>query len=257
MNIFRTTFFLLFLLGVSTNLLAWGQTGHRAVGQVAENHLTKKAKKNIKKLLGNESLALASTWMDEIKSDSTYDYANEWHWVTIGDGETYAESEKNPNGDVVEAIERMKQILKSDTASNQNKVRALKFLAHLVGDIHQPLHVGRGDDRGGNNLKVKWFRSSSNLHRVWDSEIIDDKQLSYTELALAVDNATDAEIKKWQQGSAADWAHEAMTYREQVYKTKDPDNMSYEYMYHNWGLMQDQIQKAGIRLAGILNEIYG
>ena len=160
MNIFRTTFFLLFLLGVSTNLLAWGQTGHRAVGQVAENHLTKKAKKNIKKLLGNESLALASTWMDEIKSDSTYDYANEWHWVTIGDGETYAESEKNPNGDVVEAIERMKQILKSDTASNQNKVRALKFLAHLVGDIHQPLHVGRGDDRGGNNLKVKWFRSS-------------------------------------------------------------------------------------------------
>ncbi len=244
-------------MSITTNLWAWGQTGHRAVGKVAENHLTKKAKKNINKLLGTESLALASTWMDEIKSDSTYDYANEWHWVTIPNGQTYAESEKNPNGDVVEAIERMKLILKSDTAPRESKVRALKFLVHLVGDIHQPLHVGKGDDRGGNSLKVKWFRSSSNLHRVWDSEIIDDKQLSYTELAMAVDNATESEVKKWQQGSAADWAHEAMTYREQVYKTKNPDGMSYEYMYENWDLMKNQLEKAGIRLAGILNEIFG
>ncbi len=257
MNIFRISFFILFLFGATSSLWAWGQTGHRAVGQVAENHLTKKAKKNIKKLLGSEGLALVSTWMDEIKSDSTYDYANQWHWVTIPDGQTYAESEKNPKGDVVEAIERMKVILKSDTASDEHKVRALKFLVHLVGDIHQPLHVGRGDDRGGNSLKVKWFRSSSNLHRVWDSEMIDDKQLSYSELALAVDNATESEIKNWQQGSAADWAHEAMTYREQIYNTKNPDYMSYEYMYLNWDLLQNQIEKGGIRLAGILNEIFG
>ncbi len=257
MNIFRISFFILFLFGATSSLWAWGQTGHRAVGQVAENHLTKKAKKNIKKLLGSEGLALVSTWMDEIKSDSTFDYANQWHWVTIPDGQTYAESEKNPKGDVVEAIERMKVILKSDTASDEHKVRALKFLVHLVGDIHQPLHVGRGDDRGGNSLKVKWFRSSSNLHRVWDSEMIDDKQLSYSELALAVDNATESEIKNWQQGSAADWAHEAMTYREQIYNTKNPDYMSYEYMYLNWDLLQNQIEKGGIRLAGVLNEIFG
>lgn len=257
MKFFRIVVSITLLLSASSPVWAWGQTGHRAVGKVAENHLNKKASKAVKKLLGSETLALASTWMDDIKSDSTYDYARDWHWVTIADGETYSESEKNQDGDVVEAIERMKLILSSDTASKQHKVRALKFLVHLVGDIHQPLHVGKGDDRGGNSVKVKWFRSSSNLHRVWDSEIIDDKQLSYTELAAAVDNATAAEVKQWQQGSAADWAHEAMTFRPQVYNTKDRDAMSYEYMYHNWELMQNQIEKAGVRLAGILNEVLG
>ncbi|HAD96201.1 MAG TPA: S1/P1 Nuclease [Cryomorphaceae bacterium] len=241
----------------TTEVLAWGQTGHRVVGQVAENHLTKKARKNIKKLLGSESLAIASAWMDEVKSDDTYDHTHDWHWVTIPEGETYSDTEKNPKGDLVEAIGRMKAILKSDTASREHKVVALRFLVHLVGDLHQPLHVGTGEDKGGNDVKVKWFYQSSNLHRVWDSEIIDSKQLSYTELAEAVDHASADQIKKWQSGTVAEWAQEAITYREQVYETGDTDKMGYRYMYQNWDLLQDQLEKGGIRLAGLLNEIFG
>lgn len=257
MNFLRVLLFAILFIGYSSPSWAWGQIGHRAVGEVAEKHLSRKAKRNMKKLLGSESLAMITTWMDEVKSDDNYDYAYQWHWVTIPNGMTYEESEKNPKGDAVEAIERMKLILKSDTASKESKLRALKFLAHLVGDIHQPLHVGNGEDRGGNNLKVKWFRSSSNLHRVWDSDLIEQKKLSYTELAKAVSNASKDEIREWQSSSVVDWAHEAMVYRDQIYKTKDPENMSYEYMYQNWSLMQNQIEKAGVRLAGVLNEIFG
>ncbi len=240
-----------------TQSWGWGQTGHRVVGQIAENHLSRKARKNIEKLLGTESLAIASTWMDEIRSDDDYDHTHDWHWVSIPDGKTYQQTEKNPDGDLVEAIERMKVILKSDTALKSDKIQALKYLIHLVGDIHQPLHVGTGEDRGGNDVKIKWFYSSSNLHRIWDSEMIDQKQLSYTELACSIDHATPAEVAMLQQGSAADWALEAMLYRPQVYDTKDAENLSYEYMYHNWALVKSQLEKAGIRLAGILNEIFG
>ncbi|MGB0177651.1 MAG: S1/P1 nuclease [Owenweeksia sp.] len=250
---------LLSLFGIlsSPNVWAWGQTGHRVVGQIAENHLSRKAARNIKKLLGDESLAIASTWMDEIRSDDNYDHTHDWHWVTIPEGKKYSETEKNPNGDVVEAIGRMTAILKSDTASKEHRVMALRFLVHLVGDLHQPLHVGTGTDKGGNDVKVKWFYESSNLHRVWDSEIIDSKQLSYTELAESIDNASKDQVRMWQKGTVTDWAAEATTYREQVYETDDPDRMGYEYMYKNWDLMQQQLEKGGIRLAGLLNEIFG
>lgn len=243
---------------ISSNLLfGWGQTGHRAIGQVATEHLSKKARKNIEKLMGSESLAIASIWMDEVRSDSTYDHTHDWHWVTIPDGMHYTDTEKNPDGDVVEAIGRMKNILLDDSATDSAKVVALRFLVHMVGDMHQPLHVGNGEDRGGNSVKVKWFYQSSNLHRVWDSEIIDSKQLSYTELAMAVNHPTNDQIEEWSKGSVEDWAHEAMTYRPQVYNTGDTEKMGYLYMYQNWDLVQLQIEKAGVRLAVMLNEIFG
>lgn len=239
------------------SLFAWGQTGHRVIGQIAENHLSKKAKKNIEKILGSESLAIVSIWMDEVRSDDYYDHTHSWHWVSIPDGGTYASSEKNPDGDCIEAIERMISILKSDTSSMSKRKESLKFLVHLVGDLHQPLHVGNGKDKGGNDVKVKWFYKNSNLHRIWDSGIIDQKGLSYTELAKSIDHSSKDQISRWTVGKAVDWAEECMDYREQVYDTDGKDNLSYEYMYKNWPLVQEQLNKAGIRLAGILNSIYG
>lgn len=240
-----------------TNAFGWGQTGHRVIGEIAEEHLTKKAQKNIEKLLGGESLAVVSTWMDEIRSDHRYDHTHDWHWTTIPDGGTYAEAEKNPDGDLIEAIGRMKATLQSDTADRENKIKALKMLVHLVGDLHQPLHVGNGEDRGGNSVKVKWFYESSNLHRVWDSEMIDQKQYSYTELAAVVDHPSKEQIAIWQQGTVVDWAEEAMQYRERVYSMGSDENLSYRYMYHNWDLVKQQLEKGGVRLAGMLNEIFG
>lgn len=243
---------------ISQLSFGWGQTGHRVVGQIAQNHLSKKAKKNIQKILGTETLAYASTYMDEIKSEASFKYANDWHWVTIPDGSTYSNSEKNNNGDVVEAIDRMTAILKSDTANLNQRKQALRFLVHLVGDIHQPLHVGNGTDKGGNNVKVKWFGESSNLHRVWDSEMIDSRGWSFSELAQQIDVADKTQILGFQNSlNPANWAEEAMQYRPQIYNTGDTERMGYRYTYDNWSLLEEQLLKGGLRLAGLLNEIFG
>ena len=131
------------------------------------------------------------------------------------------------------------------------------MLVHLVGDLHQPLHVGNGLDKGGNDVKLKWFWGNSNLHRVWDSQLIDGKQYSYTELANVIDHATDEEIKYWQSTSVRDWAHESMDLRNQCYENIPEDsNIGYEYSYKNWELVQKRLLQAGIRLAGVINEIY-
>ncbi len=235
---------------------AWGPTGHRAVGQVAEQHLTKKARKAVMHILGSESLAMASTWMDDIRSDTAYDHTHDWHWVTVPDSSTYAQSAKNPDGDVVEAIDRMKAILRNDTASAERKRSALRMLIHLVGDIHQPLHVGRGDDKGGNDFQVRWFKAGSNLHRVWDSGMIDERKLSYTELAGSIDHAQKAEIRAWQQSTTVVWTEEALLLRPQVYGVEKGAEIGYEYMYANWPTVERQLLKAGIRLAGVLNDLF-
>lgn len=234
--------------------LAWGQTGHRVVGQIAENHLSKKARKALECIMGTESLVEASTWMDEIKSDSSYDYARSWHYVTIPDGKDYHSCEIAEDGDVYEAIGRMKAIIMAEDKSREEKVVAIRMLCHLVGDIHQPLHVGNGEDRGGNNVKIKWFYQNSNLHRIWDSEMIDSKEFSYSELAQLIDHAPESTRVKWQSDDLDVWVKEAMDLRPQVYAIDGQDNLSYEYMYKNWDTVKNQLLKAGVRLAGILNE---
>jgi hypothetical protein len=237
---------------------AWGQTGHRAIAELATHFLTKKAKKKINRILAEQDLALSSTWMDDIRSDSTYDYTRDWHWVTIPDSLSYEQSEKNPNGDIVFALNKLLAALQTDTLSPKQEREYLKMVIHLIGDLHQPLHVGRGDDRGGNNVKVKWMGKNSNLHRVWDSEIINSQQLSYSELSAALLRQTAYQpLAEWRLGSPNTWANEAKQYRSQIYDIGDAEKMGYEYMYQNWGLMQVQLMKAAIRLAHTLNQIYG
>lgn len=237
--------------------MAWGPTGHRVVGAIAENHLTGKAKRAVHRILGDGSLAVAATWMDEVRSDHAYDNLKDWHWVTIPDGSTYAEAEKNPNGDVVEAIERMVTALKSDTLSAERRLLCLKVLVHLVGDLHQPLHVGRGDDKGGNAVQVQWFHRGSNLHRVWDSGMIDEQGLSYTELAADLDHVNKRRMKELVAGNAGTWAEENLAFRQAIYAPGKGAELGYGYMYRNWPVVQQQLLKAGIRLAGILNSIFG
>lgn len=243
------------VLFVHGQVLAWGQTGHRVVGKVAENHLSKKAQKGLWEIMGHESLADASTWMDNIKSDPNYRFASPWHYVTVPDGQTYATAEKSEDGDVYEATQRMIAIIKSDTTKEAKKI-AVRMLVHLVGDFHQPLHVGNGEDRGGNSVKIKWFGDNSNLHRIWDSEIIDSKQLSYMELTVRIDHVTVQEIQSWQADNLDVWVDEAMALRPQIYDIEGKESLSYEYMYKNWDTVQNRLLKAGIRLAGIFNEIF-
>jgi hypothetical protein len=244
------------LILFTINTFAWGPTGHRVTGWIADKHLTKKARKELYRILGGQSLSMASTWMDEIRSDATYDYTSDWHWVTIPDGKTYQETDKNPKGDIIETIERLITALKSKKLNAKDEAEHLKMLIHLIGDIHQPLHVGTGNDRGGNDIKVRWFRSESNLHRVWDSDMIDDTKLSYTELAESLEKPDQAEVLSWQRNSVLDWAKESMSYLDQVYRYGN-GNLGYKYSYQNFHIVRHRLLQAGIRLAGVLNEIYG
>ncbi|MFM8832136.1 MAG: S1/P1 nuclease [Cytophagales bacterium] len=234
----------------------WGVTGHRATGLIAERYLNSKTKKKIKKLLGQQSLAMVSTWMDEIRSDSTYNYTTDWHWVTIENGKTYEESFKNPNGDVIKTLERLIKELKYEKLDHEKQAEYVKMIVHLVGDIHQPLHVGCCDDRGGNSVRVKWARTDTNLHSVWDSNMIDETKLSYTELANALGQADKATVAAWQKASVRDWAIESMSYRKQVYSIGD-GNLGYKYSFKNLAIVEHRLLQAGIRLAGVLNQVFG
>lgn len=240
---------------ITLTAFGWGATGHRATGYIAQKHLNKKAKKTINRILAGQSLAMASTWMDEIRADSVYDYAEDWHWVTIPDGMTYDQTEKNPDGDVIMTIERIITELKSKKLNPAEEAVRLKMLIHLVGDIHQPLHVGR-PDRGGNDIKIVWFRTDTNLHRVWDSDMIDDTKLSYTELAESFAKPTVTQIQAWQKANVRDWANESISYRPQVYDYGN-GRLGYQYSYKYFSIARERMLQAGIRLAGILNEIYG
>lgn len=234
----------------------WGATGHRATGLIAERHLSKKAKKKIDAILGGESLAMVSNWMDEIRSDSTYNYTTDWHWTTIPDGGKYEDVESNPDGKVIMMIEKIIGELKRGGLSAKQEQEYVKMLVHMIGDMHQPLHVGKPGDRGGNDVKVKWFRADSNLHRVWDSEMIDDTKLSYTELADALGKPGKDKLAKWQQGTVRDWALESVSYRPQVYDIGN-GSLSYSYSYKYLPIAKERLLQAGIRLAALLNTIYG
>jgi hypothetical protein len=240
----------------ASSAAAWGVTGHRVTGWIADKYLSKTARKNLERILNGQSLAIASTWMDEIRSDSTYDYTADWHWVTIQDNQSYAQSIKNPKGDVIATIERIIADLKSKKLSGKQETEAVKMLIHLIGDVHQPLHVGGGNDRGGNDIKVTWFKTDSNLHRVWDSDMIDDTRLSYTELAESLEKPDAATLSRLQKSGVNDWVTESMSFRKQVYRYGN-GKLGYEYAYRNMPLVRDQLLKAGVRIAAVLNDIYG
>lgn len=242
----------------SLQSFGWGATGHRIVGLIAEFHLSKKAKKNIEIILGHETLAEVSNYMDFIKSDATYRHMSPWHYATIPNGKTYAEIGTPEEGDVIVTIQRLMQELETKEFTDEDEAFALKCLVHLIGDIHQPLHVGNGEDRGGNDVKLEYFWQSSNLHRVWDSGIIDGQQYSYTEYANWINHPTEQQLKEWSSLNVLDWANESVDVRNQCYDTV-PENgkLSYRYNFDNIELLNQRLLQAGIRLANVLNEIYG
>lgn len=233
---------------------AWGQTGHRVVGEVAWRHLSKKAQKNVQRVLGTESLAMCGNYMDFIKSDPTYDSLSPWHYCTIAEGEEYHSHPKE--GDVIMAINLYINELKTKQYS-VDEAFALKCLVHLVGDIHQPLHVGNGKDRGGNDVKLEFMWQKTNLHRIWDSDLIDFQQLSYTEYANWVDVATKDQIAAWQTAVVLDWANESRGLHPLVYTYPADGKLGYRYNFDCISALNQRLEQAGLRLAHILNQIYG
>ena len=247
----RNTFLLLFM---SSYLLGWGNTGHRIVGKVAEGFLTEKAKQNIIKLIGHHDLAMLSNWADEIKSDPNWRHANDWHYATILDGEDYEPGKHR--GKIIEKVQEFSEVLLENRSLKLEKQNALKFLIHFIGDIHQPLHIGNGNDRGGNSVKVKWFNEPTNLHTVWDSKMIDSQNLSYTEYAnFLLTGINEVPRDKWKRDEVLTYSHESRDYRNQCYDFEG-DNLSYNYIFKNKSLLEKRLLQGGLRLAGTLNRIF-
>jgi len=235
----------------------WGATGHRTIGKIADNYLKGKTKRKIAELLNGESLALVSTFGDDIKSDKRYNDFYTWHYVNMPFGVKYEDSEKNTKGDLVTGIEKCKSVILDESTSKQDKVFYLKLLVHFMGDLHQPMHVGRKEDKGGNTVQVKWFGSGTNLHSVWDSKMIEHYNMTYTELAENANKISKEQVAFLQQGTVVDWVNDTQTYAIKVYASAEVgEKLGYNYMYTNFEMARSQLQKGGIRLAKVLNDLF-
>ncbi len=253
-----TTVLLISSISVFSTDDTWGPTGHRATGKIAEKHLTRRAKRKINKLLQGESLAFVSTYADQIKSDKKFNKFYAWHYVNMPFDKTYETSTKNPKGDLVTGIQHCIKVLKDKNSSIADRRFYLKFLVHLIGDLHQPLHIGRKEDKGGNTVQVQWFGKGSNLHRVWDENMIEEWNMSYIELANNAKLLSDDEIDAIKEGTVLDWVAEGHQLTKKVYNSVEAgQKLRYRYSYVYFPVVREQLQKGGIRLAKILNDIFG
>ncbi len=241
--------------------LAWGKTGHRVVGQIAQKHFNARAKAGVKRTLGVETLAEAANWPDFMKSDPSpfwQQTASPWHYVTVPTGKTYDEVGAPPEGDAVVALERYSAVIRDHRATPADKQAALRFIIHLVGDLHQPLHAGNGTDQGGNDRRVTFFGRSTNLQSVWDSRLIDETQLSYSEMAGWLNaRISPAEIKAWSVTDPRIWIGESAALRDQIYPPIGDNSLSYRYVYDNEARLEQRLEQGGVRLAAYLNELFG
>jgi len=255
--------------------LAWGKTGHRVVAAIADTQLSGLARAHVEQILGpGEGLDEAATWPDDMRADPSplwQKQASPWHYVTMN-GVTYDHAP--PEGDALEALGRFTRTLQDPNASRADKQMALRFVVHLVGDVHQPLHAGKCCDHGANEVKVTWFGKPTNLHAVWDSSIVDEEQLSFTELAAKLErHITPADIIAWSDVNPLDWVTESARLRDSLYPTKAdmpkpvkgkkrrkgppplPD-LSFSYVYRFTPLMEQRLSQGGVRLAAYLNAVF-
>jgi len=263
----KCTAALLALLLVPASVFAWGTMGHRAVARIAENHLTPKARQEVAKILGTESMPIVSTWPDEIRSDAQYKDTGPWHYLNVASGLDFpgfvaqltASAAPAPAAptNAYTALAQVRADLKDSKKTAEERVFALKFLIHLVGDVHQPLHVGHAEDRGGNSISTNWRGRDTNLHSIWDGDLVEYPGLTYNEMATAYDRATPAQIKQWQQDDVSTWLFESYQLCTPIYAAAAPNSKLDYHFYPTFGPnVEQQILKAGIRLAGVLNDTF-
>ncbi len=235
----------------------WSKTGHRTTGEVAQRNLTGKARRAINKLLDGRSLALVSTFGDDIKADRDFKEFSPWHYVNFPDDKKYTDVEPSEHGDLVMGIQKCISIVKNKNSSKADKVFYLKLLVHLIGDLHQPMHVGRLEDKGGNDIQLQWFNKGSNLHKVWDANMINGYGMSYTELAESLPKLSKEQKRKIQEGDVYDWVEESQDLANKIYGSVEAgEKLYFRYGYVWWATVENQLQKGGLRLAKVLNDIF-
>ncbi|HMH23738.1 MAG TPA: S1/P1 nuclease [Puia sp.] len=248
---------------LSVALISWGVIGHRAIARIAEHHLTPSARAAVKELLRNETLSEVSTWPDEVRSQPEYKNTGSWHYINLPLGLSYPEFVKQVEGmtkeNVYSALRKCEALLANPQASKEQKVVALKFVVHFVGDLHQPMHVSREEDQGGNKIQVNYDGKGTNLHSLWDSRLIEHQGLNDEQLAQKYDQITPGQIKEWQGDLLIKWIWESYQASTKLYTEIDQLNnrtLDDAYYQSHMPIIEDRIKRAGIRLAGVLNEIF-
>jgi len=241
--------------------ISWGGTGHKTVAKIAENHLSDNAKVAVKALLGDQSMADVASWADGLRNDPDYSNTGSWHYINATLGLNFADFSKTVKDEgptnVYGALLKCEGDIKSKGTTFQQKSDALKFIIHFVGDMHQPMHVSRAEDKGGNSIQMQYNGKGTNLHSLWDSGLINKEGETFEQMAVGYDRATPAEIKQWQSTDPMRWAYESYEIATKLYAEADKDKSPGDAYYQTYiPIVQQRIEKAGIRLAGVLNELF-
>ena len=268
MKRYFSAFLCISLLLSSVSAFAWGPTGHDVVASIAEQHLTRKTRKALDKLLDGKSIVYYSSWMDNIQNSpywkNGYHKTKTWHYGNVDKGHTYQSMPKNEDGDVVSALTKLTYELQNnyDNLTDSMKVDYVKMIVHMVGDLHCPMHAGRKTDRGGNGTKVKWFGQPTNLHSVWDSKIVESaRRWSYTEWTRNLDRTNRKYRKSVMCGSYEEWFSETVEGAAAIYnyvesQNDSTPNLSYQFVYDFSPLLENRLLIGGYRLAYVLNSIF-
>jgi hypothetical protein len=261
---------LLFFVAVQ-NCHAWGHKGHRLTALVAQDHLTPVAEENVRYLLGKESLADVASWADDYRQD--HPETARWHYVNIpGAQRSYDRNRDCPRPDrdsesrwrdcVVDRILYFEDVLKSPATDKKQKTMALKFLVHLIGDIHQPFHA-IGEARGGNDIRVVFLgttqcgeRSLCNLHGIWDDGLLEHRNLSEKKyLAMLRSEILENDWEKQSGGNPAAWANESHSYAQDAF-VPDGALISSKYYDEEIKIVDQRLALGGLRLAEVLNQVF-
>jgi len=243
-------------------LFGWGTEGHRLVVRIAGGMLTPAAQIEIARLLApGESLAALASWADDVRPERKE--TEPWHFINIPINGAGLNMKRDcpPQGCIISKIAEFRAQWRDPAASLTERREALLFLIHFLGDLHQPLHCADHHDRGGNDVPVLFFGEATNLHLLWDVELLQhmpaEDQLLQSMMALL----TSERVGQWSRGSVEDWAGESFHLAQNaVYGTLpasahgEPILLGKPYQRAAEPIVREQIAKAGVRLAAILNQ---
>ena len=248
------------LMLASLSAFAWSQKGHDTTAAIAERHLSCKAKATIDSILDGRSIIYWSNWLDNASHTPEYAYTKTWHYKNIDADQSWESAPVNPDGDIVTAINEQVELLKNHSSLDRTQSRlALIILVQLMGDLHQPMHLGHASDLGGNRWNVKYFGRNIPLHTVWDSNLVESgHKWSYTEYADQIDRLSPEQVDTIVAGTPNDWGRETFYICTDVYNQTPVDaNLSYDYVAQWTPVVETQILRAGRRLAKVLNTVFG
>jgi len=230
---------------------AWGPRGHKIVAQIASHYLDKSVADSVDKYLQDISLEKAGYWMDEVVMNASYDFMKPWHFVAIEADKTYVRSKTS---DIVNVLENLITTLKKKQTPKETFL-SIKILTHLVADIHQPLHCGFSSDKGGSSIKLRFFFKSTDLHEVWDSEVLEYKSITTEDCLRLASNFTKRDLAAYQRIDVLAWMEESRALLSYAYDFKG-NKLGDDYLEKVTPIIKMQLIKGGLRLAAVLNQTF-